>query len=37
MKCEPCIQNKTKREPQKRKEHTYAPGEAFCSDILGPI
>lgn len=37
MTCEPCLRTKTKRAPHKRKQHHYQPGEAFCSDILGPI
>lgn len=35
--CETFRQSKTKRAPHKRTKHSYQPGEAFCSDILGPI
>lgn len=37
MTCGTCLKTKLRRAPHKRKEHNYMPGEAFCSDILGPI
>lgn len=36
MNCETCLHTKTKWVPHKGKQQKYAPGEAFCKDILAP-
>lgn len=37
MTFEPCHDGKNRAAPHYRKDHLYAPGEAFSSDVAGPI
>lgn len=35
--CWACLQGKLARSPHRRKQHTYALGEALSTDIMGPL